>query len=96
MFAMGRIMTKAQVVAASWLRDSTLSVDGEAPFSHFLPARPSSSAIGPHCAIFRQVHMSLDPHDLRPTWRSSRATFDSRVSRPILLSCHMSLGVNAA
>ena len=52
MFAMGRIMTKAQVVAASWLRDSTLSVDGEAPFSHFLPARPSSSAIGPHCAIF--------------------------------------------
>ena len=51
-FAMGRIMTKAQVIAASWLRDSTLSVDGEAPFSHFLPARPSSSAIGPHCAIF--------------------------------------------
>ena len=41
-FAMGRIMTKAQVIAASWLRDSTLSVDGEAPFSHFLPARPSS------------------------------------------------------
>lgn len=67
MFAMGRIMTKAQVIAASWLRDSTLSVDGEAPFSHFLPARPSSSAIGPHCVIFRQVHMSLDPHDLRPT-----------------------------
>ena len=51
-FAMGHIMTKAQVIAASWLRDSTLSVDGEAPFSHFLPARPSSSAIGPHCAIF--------------------------------------------
>ena len=51
-FAMGRIMTKAQVVAALWLRDSSLSVDGEAPFSHFLPARSSSSAIGPHCAIF--------------------------------------------
>lgn len=51
-FAMGHIMTKAQVVAASWLRDSSLSVDGEAPFSHFLPARSSFSAIGPHCAIF--------------------------------------------
>lgn len=35
MFAMGRIMTKAQVIAASWLRDSTLSVDGEAPLLAF-------------------------------------------------------------
>ena len=35
MLAMGRIMTKAQVVAASWLRDSSLSVDGEAPLLAF-------------------------------------------------------------
>lgn len=35
MFAMGRIMTKAQVVAVSWLRDSSLFVDGEAPLLAF-------------------------------------------------------------
>lgn len=61
-FSMGRIVTKAQFVGVSWVRGSTLFVDGEAPFSLFLPARPSSSAIGPHCAIFWQAHMSFDSH----------------------------------
>lgn len=81
MFAMGRVMTKAQVIAASWLRDSTLSVDGEAPSRIFCQQGRHLLQSGPIASFSdkftcHSIRMTFDPHD-------------ARVVRP---SIHASLG----
>lgn len=81
MFAMGRVMTKAQVVAASWLRDSSLSV----------VARPPSRIF---CQQGRHLLQSgpIAPFSDKSTCRSIRMTFDPHDVRVVRPSIHASLG----
>ena len=81
MFAMGRIMTKAQVVVASWLRDSSLSVDGGPPSRIF-------------CLQGRHLLQSgpIAPFSDKSTCHSIRMAFDPNDVRVVRPSIHASLG----